>query len=594
MQRAELTLIVVAAVIAVVIAGCGGGSGSSATGEISVTVVFPEQSQPAGPAPQEMPEATNSVRIQVIPFKPGDGNGIIVGGEPGASRGGVVPPAPAQPIVPDLVITRDPDSTQVGGTVRGVPPGDYLVRALAYESDDGTGQVIAEAMAPVTVAAEQTSLVHLVTEALVVLVEVMPSELMLMRYAQTQLVATCYDADHNIVIGNLQWSSDDPSVASVNPSTGWVAGQNIGTCTVTAEELGSGVEGSCEVTVYGDVASALVGEWLLIDEEEGALPAAVPGQVTKLSIESDGQSELWVGSEEIWATGQIQAASGSGSMIWTEACQVPPPPELPPLDVEISFTYIVAGGQLTMVSQEPVRTAQGTVQITRMFVKLTAGPPSAVVGAWFGAPYDQPPGEWDSRVFMLMEVDSSGLLESTDYYVDGLDQQVAEPQSGSCFGAEAGDHLLLELEMSPVELKHMHYVSDSPWPKLLTLEDPYAGESSVFAQRHPGLDPDLVGGWFVLEEGTEMYINPDGTYSIEYYGEVIESGTIASYYACGPPADDFDGWAVFHSTGGYIPGQVGAPVLYWGYEVGPGIVTLYGFYLGSPYVITLSPIAALT
>ena len=44
MQRAELTLIVVAAVIAVVIAGCGGGSVSSATGEIAVTVVFPEQS----------------------------------------------------------------------------------------------------------------------------------------------------------------------------------------------------------------------------------------------------------------------------------------------------------------------------------------------------------------------------------------------------------------------------------------------------------------------------------------------------------------------------------------------------------------------
>jgi len=588
MQRVELTLIVVAAVIAVVIAGCGGGSGASATGEISVTVVFPEQSQPTGPAPQEMPEATNSVRIQVIPFEPGDGNGVIVRGGAEASQGAVAPPDPAQSVVPDLVITRDPDSTQVGGTVQGVPPGDYLVQALAYESDDGTGQVIARAMAPVTVVAGQTSLVHLVTDALVVSVEVMPSELMLMRYAQTQLAATCYDADHNIVMGNLQWSSDDPSVASVNPSTGWVAGQNIGTCTVTAEELSSGVEGSCEVTVYGGVASALVGDWLLIDEEEGALPAAVPGQVTKLSIESDGQAELWVGSEEVWCTGQIQAASGLGNMIWTAACEVPPPPELPPLDVEISFTYVVAGGQLTMVSEEPVGTAQATVQVTRVFVKLTGGPPSAVVGEWFGAPYDQPPSEWDSRVFMLMEVDSSGLLDSTDYYVDGLDQQVAESQLGSCFGAEAGDHLLLELEMSPVELKHMYYVSDSPCSNLLTLEDPYAGESPVFALRHPALDPNLVGGWFVLEEGTEMYINPDGTYSIEYFGEVVESGTIASYYACGPP-DDFDGWAVFHS--GLPPSAVvvgPVPVIYWGYELGPGIVTLHGFYLGSPYAITLS------
>jgi len=91
-----------------------------------------------------------------------------------------------------------------------------------------------------------------------------------------------------------------------------------------------------------------------------------------------------------------------------------------------------------------------------------------------------------------------------------------------------------------------------------------------------------------------MYINPDGTYSIELLGEVIESGTIASYYACGPP-DDFDGWVVFQHNP--TPSAIGvdqAPAIYMGYEVGAGIVTLHGFYLGGPYVITLSPIAALT
>ncbi|MCK4323990.1 MAG: hypothetical protein KAW89_05620, partial [Armatimonadetes bacterium] len=352
----------------------------------------------------------------------------------------------------------------------------------------------------------------------------------------------------------------------------------------------------CEVTVYGGVAAGLVGEWLLIDEDEGALPAAVPGQVTKLSIESDGQAELWVGSEEVWCTGQIQAASGLGSMIWTAACEEPPPPELPPLDVEISFTYIVAGGQLTMVSQEPVGTANSTVQITRMFVKLTGGPPSAVVGEWFGAPYDQPANEWDSRVFMLLQISSAGALEAIEYYLDVLNggEQISEMTTGSCFGAQVGNHLLVEPDVASEGLEHFLYTSDLPCLNLLTLEDPYAGESPVFALRHPALDPDLVGGWFVLEEGTEMYINPDGTYSIEFQGEVIESGTIASYYACGPP-DDFDGWVVFQpglAPAGVVVGP--APVIYMGYELGPGIVTLHGFYLGSPYVMTLSPIAALT
>ena len=90
-----------------------------------------------------------------------------------------------------------------------------------------------------------------------------------------------------------------------------------------------------------------------------------------------------------------------------------------------------------------------------------------------------------------------------------------------------------------------------------------------------------------------MYINPDGTYSIEFLGEVIESGTIASYYACGLTSD-FDGWVVFEPglpPAGVVVGPV--PALYWGYELGPGIVTLHGFYLGSPHMITLSPVAVL-
>ena len=226
MQRAELTLIVVAAVIAVVIGGCGGGSGSSATGEISVTVVFPEQSEPAGPAPQELPQATNSVRIQVVP-----------------------PAGSSEPVVPDLVIRRDSGSSRIGATVRGVPPGDYLVRALAYVSFDGTGPVIAEAMAPVTVVAGRTSTVHLLTDALTVLVEVLPPVLVVAVQERAPLTAICYDSDGNVVPGNIVWSSEDPTVAHVGP-TGWVTGANIGgPVLITATDAVSGAHGSCEVTV---------------------------------------------------------------------------------------------------------------------------------------------------------------------------------------------------------------------------------------------------------------------------------------------------------------------------------------------------------
>ena len=226
MQRVELTLIVVAAVIAVVIGGCGGGSVSSATGEISVTVVFPEQSQPAGPAPQELPRATNSVRIQVV--------------APAGSTG---------PVVPDLVIRRDSNNVQVGGTVKGVPPGDYMVQALAYESFDGNGPVIAWAMASVEVIAGQTCKVHLVTDALVVVVEVLPPTLNLIVRELAPLAATCYDADGNVVLANVEWASTNATFASVS-SAGVVEALAEGTCTVTATEPESGCEGSCEVVVF--------------------------------------------------------------------------------------------------------------------------------------------------------------------------------------------------------------------------------------------------------------------------------------------------------------------------------------------------------
>jgi len=249
MQRIELALIVLVAVVAVVIAGCSGGSGSSATGEISVTVVFPEQSEPGGVTTQKLPNATNSVRIQVIPAKPSDGKGVIVDGEPGASQSGVAPLAPAQAVVPDLVITRDPGSAQSGGTVRGVPPGDYLVRALAYVSLDGTGPVIAQAQAQTQVVAGATSVVHLFTEALTVLVEVLPPVLVVGVQEQAPLAAICYDADGNAVAGDIVWSSGDLTVAVVS-ADGVVEGVAAGGfCLITATDLISGVQGNCEVTV---------------------------------------------------------------------------------------------------------------------------------------------------------------------------------------------------------------------------------------------------------------------------------------------------------------------------------------------------------
>jgi len=281
MQRAELTLIVLAAVIAVVMTGCGGGSGSSATGEISVSVMFPEQSQAAGPTPQELPQATNSVRIQVVP-----------------------PAGSSEPVVPDLVIRRDPDSSRIGATVRGVPPGDYVVRALAYVSFDGTGPVIAEAMAPVTVMAGRTSTVHLLTDTLTVLVEVLPPVLELPVYEQAPLAAICYSADGNVAPGDIEWSSNDPTVAAVS-ADGMVTGLSAGNCLITATDLISGVQGSCEVATESLV--------VLVEVLPPVLVVAVQEQAPLMAICYDSDGNVVPGDIE-WSSDDptVETVSGDG------------------------------------------------------------------------------------------------------------------------------------------------------------------------------------------------------------------------------------------------------------------------------------------
>jgi len=219
--------VVIVAAVLVTLGGCGGGSGpATATGAISVSVIFPEPAQTSNVGPGELPKATQSVRIRVLPAS------VSIGSMQAQ-------PTPAQGVVPDTIIQKGEVGEPVSATITGIPAGDYLVEALGYESLDGTGDVIAQAMVPAQVVAGQTTPLNMITEALVTLVEVNPSELTLRVGYSSQLAATCYDADGNVVIASVAWSSDDPGVAQVS-AAGQVTGQAGGNGTVTALEAVSG------------------------------------------------------------------------------------------------------------------------------------------------------------------------------------------------------------------------------------------------------------------------------------------------------------------------------------------------------------------
>ncbi len=204
--------------------GCGGGGDSSIsgrTGSILVSVIFPDR--PAEVNAQALPVATNSVRVQVL--NPDD----------------------LTPIVPDQIVARAGGGERTFTLFDQVPIGPCLVRALAYESFDGTGRVIAQAEVLTTIVAGEQTNVILITEALVVRVVVLPETLALDYTQEATLSATCYDADDNIVITPVAWTSSSANVPV--DAAGKVTGANEGSAVVTATHEESGLSDSCDVTV---------------------------------------------------------------------------------------------------------------------------------------------------------------------------------------------------------------------------------------------------------------------------------------------------------------------------------------------------------
>ena len=220
MGRSVLVSILLLLGLAAVLAGCGGGSNAGASGGMIVSVIFP--TRPAGVVPEALPVATNSVRVQVLV------------------------PGVLAPIVPDQVLARSGEDPQTA-TFDVVPVGPCLVRALAYESYDGTGRVIAQAEVLTAIVAGELTQVSLITEALVVRLDVIPATLGLDYLASAALTATCYDADNNVVLATVIWDSSSASVTVA--ADGTVTGASEGSAVVRATHAASGLSDTCDVTV---------------------------------------------------------------------------------------------------------------------------------------------------------------------------------------------------------------------------------------------------------------------------------------------------------------------------------------------------------
>lgn len=215
MKRLSVAVTVgaVVALIAASLSGCGGGADAprhpADGGAVAVAVRFPA---PAGDVTaQGLPQATNSVRFHVRDAATG------------------------RDVVAPVLVVRPAGETVVRVKIHDIPPGQVVLRAEAFATADGTGDVIAQAEAVVTVQAGETARVGMVADRLPVDLEIVGPDL-LERGTQQSYVATARDADGDTVLGVVfsGWASDAPGTLEVDED-GRATALAAGTATLSVE-----------------------------------------------------------------------------------------------------------------------------------------------------------------------------------------------------------------------------------------------------------------------------------------------------------------------------------------------------------------------
>lgn len=182
------------------------------------------------------------------------------------ASGRLIPAAAASLLV--VVRAGDYDARRVlarpdgGGTTNAVfeavPVGSVTVTVTAHPAADGTGTAQARAVTTVETRAGQVTPVNLTLQSTIARIDVNPATTTLLLDETVTCTATPRDAGGNLVLiapGNLQWSSANPAVATVD-AAGQVRALSEGATQITATERESGINGAAQLTVRKPVPPA--------------------------------------------------------------------------------------------------------------------------------------------------------------------------------------------------------------------------------------------------------------------------------------------------------------------------------------------------
>jgi hypothetical protein len=159
--------------------------------------------------------------------------------------------------------------------------------------------------------------------------------------ATTQPVAAAYDFDGVLFTGRtFAWSSDNPSAATVDPSTGLVTGVAAGSAIITATCGGQSDTCAVTVTVYADlvVASVTVSGAASVTEGGTVQQTAVARNVAGVIL--TGKTFTWDSSNDLVATvdtnGLVTGVAAGGPVTITATCDT--------VDGTHGVTVVGAGG----------------------------------------------------------------------------------------------------------------------------------------------------------------------------------------------------------------------------------------------------------
>lgn len=151
MTRLKTAFLALLALLMIVgFTGCSGDATLTERGSIGVAVMFPPRDDVTGAsAEKDMPQVTNSVRIEIE---------SLAEGTEGWQR--------------ERILDRPDNGDVVRAQIDSVPVGPVRVTATSYDGYDATGNMVGEASAVVTVNADEVTSVTLITDRLAERVEI--------------------------------------------------------------------------------------------------------------------------------------------------------------------------------------------------------------------------------------------------------------------------------------------------------------------------------------------------------------------------------------------------------------------------------------